>query len=506
MWRDTNLAPVRARCHVEASPEDPTHVSCAPVARPATIYWDGGDNLFFRPMTEALGFVSGGEAVNVNSLDEVPDSAWFTNRLGRHEMSIEQLALGACTEAQVLDGAGASDGAWIVDKGKMEGSTDGFRVTVPGKGKYLFKADDSPETERPSAAQALGLRAYYAAGYPSTCEQVVYFRPATLRLTPGLRQKHNFDDETDFDKKALDAILAHCPRRGEFVRMAASAWLPGYNIGGFQFDGTRADNPNDIIPHEDRRELRGLRVLASWLNRFDERTGNTIDAWFPDGGGAFDSSPGHVVHYHLDTSEALGSEWDWPDISRRLGHSYVADWGDIAGDFFSLGALSRPWDVSKRTPGREIFGYFDVESFVPDEWKNEWPLAAFSRMTERDAAWMARILARFTPEMVHALARAADFSDPGNTSYIEAVLQGRLRKNLESLLASVVPYRRPARGRCRQVVWEGPRRVAPPARPGALPLHRAARARGLPPRSATRGGRDLRDHPARSLPRRGAGR
>ncbi len=38
-------------------------------------------------------FVKPGEkrdvrAMNVNSLDEVPDSAWFANRIGRREMSI----------------------------------------------------------------------------------------------------------------------------------------------------------------------------------------------------------------------------------------------------------------------------------------------------------------------------------------------------------------------------------------------------------------------------------
>ncbi|MCA1659740.1 MAG: hypothetical protein LC642_04255, partial [Verrucomicrobiaceae bacterium] len=33
-------------------------------------------------------------AMNVNTLDEVPDSSWFTNRIGRQEISVEDLVRG----------------------------------------------------------------------------------------------------------------------------------------------------------------------------------------------------------------------------------------------------------------------------------------------------------------------------------------------------------------------------------------------------------------------------
>src|SRR6187200_1202911 len=38
---------------------------------------------------------SGLRAMNINTIDEVPDSSWFTNRIGTRAMSLEELIVGA---------------------------------------------------------------------------------------------------------------------------------------------------------------------------------------------------------------------------------------------------------------------------------------------------------------------------------------------------------------------------------------------------------------------------
>jgi hypothetical protein len=441
IWRDTDLLSVRARCHTAPTPTDPHHVSCAPQPWEAPLYWDGADNLFFRPLSESTGVVSGGESTNVNSFDEVPDSSWFTNRIGVRTVSLDELRRNACAEENLLDPDHTPDGGWVIDKGKTSGATPGFRINVAGKGKYLIKVEALGLPERQVAATVIGEAVYYGAGYYASCEQALYVRPSIFKLNPGLRYKEgNFGDEVAFDQRKLEDLFAHSYKQNGLLRISASAWIPGYGIGQWRYEGTREDDPNDVIPHQNRRDLRGARLLAAWIGDWDSRAGNSLDTWFADAAdGAPDSSPGHVIHYQIGTSAALGSVWDWDELSRHLGYSYLLDWGQMGHDFVTLGSKTRVWQTVEKVPGHERFGYYNVADFVPDEWKNEYPNAAFSRMTERDGAWMARILARFTPEMVHTLVDMGRLSDPADSEYLESVLEGRLLKILQRYLTRLSP-------------------------------------------------------------------
>ena len=61
-------------------------------------------------------------AANVNTLDEVPDSTWFTNRLGRRAMSTAELVTGPDT------GQGPAAGPWTIVAGKTEGVQPGLTI------------------------------------------------------------------------------------------------------------------------------------------------------------------------------------------------------------------------------------------------------------------------------------------------------------------------------------------------------------------------------------------
>lgn len=448
MWVDTDLRSVSIACRASPEKDDPNHQSCAPRPYVSTFGWDAADNTVFRPLSHFFKVSPGGEAVNVNSLDETPDSSWFVNRIGRVAMSPEQAAVGPC---QVdLDPEGA-DGSWVIDKGKTDGATPGFRVKVPGKGKFMLKADFSNQPERPSAASAIGVRLYYAAGFHVACDSVVNVRPSLLKLSPGLTVTDNSGKTRPFDQKALEAVLAASPLRGERRRMQSSQWLPGLPIGPFRYEGVRDDDPNDVIAHEDRRELRGARVLAAWINHFDAREQNSMSSWIADNPAVADSSPGHVRHYYLDVSDSMGSEWDWDGISRRLGHSYYLDFEHVGQDFVTFGLLERPWEKAKKAPEGEIFGYFKGDDFEPDQWKAGYPNPTFSRMSERDGAWMTRIIARLTPEHVRAIVKTGQFSQEKHEKFLLDALLERRRRILRryfSILSPVTDVEITADGIC----------------------------------------------------------
>lgn len=451
LWLDTDLRPVSVDCERRPTDDDPTHVACAPEPYVSPLVWDGADNSIFRPLSEVFAVDPGGEAVNVNALDEVPDSAWFTNRLGRQHPTPDALLRGGCTPDQVLTGTSATPRSWVIDRGKTDGASLGFRVRIaadpanPGKGdrKYLFKNDAPGQPERATAASVIGAAIYHAVGFNTSCEQIVYFDRAVLELKPGLKVTDNTGVTKPFDAAALDRVLREANRRKSLYRMQASAWLPGYLIGPFRYEDTRDDDPNDVIPHEDRRDLRGARVLAAWINHFDSREQNSMDSWITSSPAAPDRSPGFVRHYYIDTSDSFGSEWAWDGISRRLGRSYLFDWADVGADLIMLGIPTRSWERVQREPGFEQFGYFGVHEFDPDGWKNEYPNPAFSRATERDNAWMARILSRFEDDDIAALVTLGQFSNPEHAKYLTYVLQRRLRLILERYFARLSPLADP---------------------------------------------------------------
>ena len=440
LWVDSDRTPWSHPCRADPDPpkDDPKHQLCLPEEYESAFAWDAADNTVFRPLSRLFAVDPGGEAVNVNAVDEVPDSSWFENRIGTKGMTPDEVFSGYCG-AKILEPATAPDGSWVIDMGKPNGANPGFRVKVEGVGKFMLKADPSDQPERATGATSIASRLYYAAGWWAPCDSVVYFKPSLLELKPGLMVTDNSGIARPFDRKALDALLAKASHRGELVRMVASRWLPGRAIGPFKYEGTRSDDPNDVVPHEDRRDLRGARVMAAWLNHFDSREQNTMSTWMAADEKDKESSPGHIRHWYIDLGDCFGSEWAWDGLSRRLGHSYYLDPGDVARDLLTLGVVERPWDRAQRSPDGTIFGYFNARDFEPHGWKGGYPNPTFARMTELDGAWAARIIARFTPEHVVAAVAVGAYTAPEHSDFLVHHLLLRRQAILARYFAKLSP-------------------------------------------------------------------
>ncbi|HEX2671489.1 MAG TPA: hypothetical protein VHM25_11485 [Polyangiaceae bacterium] len=433
--RDQDLDAVRIDCSSERDPSKVQTAACMPELYESSFSWDAIDNSIFRPMSKFFQVDSYGEAENVNAFDEVPDSSWFTNRIGARPLTPDEVASGFCADGPELE-SDPPAGSWPVDHGKDNGANPGFRVNIRGQ-KYLLKTDDT-QTERATGAAAIAARFYYAAGWWAPCDSVVYFKKSALVLKPGLMIKANVGPAQPFDQARLERVLAAAGRRGELYRAVASRWLPGLPLGPFTYDGTRSDDPSDVIAHENRRDLRGARLIAAWLNHFDSREQNSMSTWMatnPKDG----ASAGYVRHWYIDLGDCFGSEWSVDAVSKSLGHAYLLDFGYILEDFATFGAIQRPWDRAQRTPGATNFGYFSERDFDPELWRGEYPNPAFGRMTERDGAWATRIIARFTEQDVRAAVGAGNFTNPAHTEFLVRVLLARQQRVLSRYFSKLSP-------------------------------------------------------------------
>jgi len=396
--------------------------------------WDATDNLVFEPIGSALAVEQSREAVDVNAVDEVPDSSWFTNRLGRGQMSRGELLRGACR-----DDALATDVPWTIVGGKPNGANPGFVIELAGGQRYVIKLDR--RGARASSADVIGSLIYHAAGFNVPCNQVVFIPREILRIADGAMAEDFVGDKVPFVPEMIESALKNVIRddAGRY-RAMASRYLDGKPLGPWVDFGVRSDDPNDVIPHEDRRELRGSYVLAALLDHYDAREQNSLDMWIPVDPA---TGAGWVKHFFIDFGDCLGSISPWPRVSRRRGVAYEVDFGVAVVELLTFGLLDRPWQHARFGPAGPTLGYFDARRFAPDEWRTAYPYGPFTRMTERDAAWMARILARLSPDDLEAIVDHAKLRDAVVREEVLRILLVRRERLLRRYLGKLSPLTQP---------------------------------------------------------------
>ena len=149
----------------------------------------------------------------------------------------------------------------------------------------------------------------------------------------------------------VDDLLEGVPVRPDgTIQVLASKLLPGRPIGPFDFQGVRSDDPNDIFPHEDRRELRALQVFCAWLNHNDSDSVNTLDMYYTDLEGR-----GYVVHNLIDFGTTLGSGAILPH-ARRVGNEYYIEFTPALKAAPTLGSGTGPGVTSNMSSTRQSAG------------------------------------------------------------------------------------------------------------------------------------------------------
>jgi hypothetical protein len=345
-------------------------------------------------------------ALNVNTLGEVPDSSWFQNRYGMFPMSLSELAQGPNTG----DGP-STEQPWLVIDAKTEGVTPGFRIRDARGDVYVIKFDPLENPELATAAEVISTKFFYAIGFNVPENYITFFNRNQLRI----------DEKVKLSEGDLDKLLKRVYRRQDGTyRALASKLLAGTPIGPFQYFGTRPDDPNDIFAHENRRELRGLRVFAAWLNHDDSRAINTLDMLVNEEGRR------HVRHHLIDFGSTLGSGSTGVQKA-RAGWEYLWEPKVVLGRMATLGLWDRAW-IHAKYPAHPSIGNFESRYFEPEEWKPEYPNPAFLNMTDQDAYWAAKIVMAFTEKEIRAIVRTGQLSDSEAEDYLVETLVKRRDK------------------------------------------------------------------------------
>jgi hypothetical protein len=233
----------------------------------------------------------------------------------------------------------------------------------------------------------------------------------------------------------LAGILSKVPRDAHNnYRAIASRYLVGKPVGPRRYHGTRRDDPNDTVPHEHRRDLRGFRVFCAWVNHDDSRAINSLDMVANEGGIPF------IRHYLVDFGSTLGSASNGPN-SHRSGFEELFSWKSSAKEFFTLGLYAPRWSTA-RYPNLPSVGRFEYEAFDPEKWTPEYYNAAFNNMLPDDAFWAARQVMAFTGEQIRALVGTGRFSDRRAEEWVTKCLIERRDKIGRAFLSKVLPLDR----------------------------------------------------------------
>jgi hypothetical protein len=380
---------------------------------------DGFDKQFSKPLMNALDIsrqlrkLTGNrtEAFNVDAFDEVANSSWFTNRNGAEVMSIEEIQRGPNRGATPL-----LQRPTTIIAAKTEGVTPGFTVEDAAGGRYIIKFDPKGWPELATAAEVISTKLLYAAGYNTPENYITSLDPSVLEIRDNVMM---FDKEIGKERAMtvadLDSLFARVDRQSDgTVRVAASKFLPGKPIGPFRYYGTRKDDPNDFIPHEHRRELRGLRTIASWINHWDTKANNTLDVYVDDSGRRY------VRHYLIDFGSTLGSQGDEP-MPLWVGYETSVDPGQMLKNTLGVGLYVPSWEKDRSIKYRSI-GLFDWKDFEPQRFKFIVPNPAFVNQTDSDGFWAARIVTSFTDDQIRAAVETGRYSNPEAAEHLIEVL------------------------------------------------------------------------------------
>jgi hypothetical protein len=391
------------------------------------LFYDLTYNLFVTPRKVPAGTRAG----NVNTIDEVPDSSWFTNRIGTRALTTDELVTGP------NGGPPPDPSSWTIIREKTSGYAAGFTAKDASGDTWFVSFDAPANPDGATGAIVVATKLFWALGYNQVENFLTDLDPARIRIDPGATVRRPSGERTPMTNDDVQAQLQRALRnRDGSYRVNAGRLLPGKVLGGFKYEDTRSDDPNDVVPHQHRRELRALRVFGAWTNLTDMKAGNTLDTLITEG------RRGVVRHYLQDVGSTFGvganGPHDWHE-----GWEFVWQGPPAMKRLLTFGFAFGPWQFAPYERNASI-GRFEGDDFDPVTWKPRAPTTAYYEMRDDDAFWAARRVMAFSDDAIRTIVGTGRFGDPRAAALLAEVLIKRRDRIGAAYLTRLNPIVEPA--------------------------------------------------------------
>ena len=388
------------------------------------------ENLFLTPGDPVLGQ----RAKNINTVDEVPDGPYFVNRATRMTLTPAIVARAANTDN------GPAPGKWTVVSAKSDGVTPGFTIRDSKNTLWFIKFDPPGWRTMATGSEVVAAKLFWAAGYHTAEYHIGALEPLNLVIGKDTRITPPGEMPRPMNHGDIEWLLQRAVRDSDGTyRVILSKAAPGRPVGRIRFDGTRADDPNDVIPHEHRRELRGYFVFAAWLNHVDAKGINSLSSLITENGRSF------IRHYLLDFGSALGSAAVGPREGWEGYEALVEEPGEIGKRVLSLGFKVPVWRTQDYFQSPSI-GRLprDHSKWDPQSWWPHITNAAFRHMRPDDTFWAATKVAAISEDMIRAAVAEGRFNDGESEKFLAKAIIDRRLRILQTFLPKVNPVVDPA--------------------------------------------------------------
>jgi hypothetical protein len=372
-------------------------------------------------------------ARGVNTLGEVMDGDWYVNRQAARRLTAAELQRGPGRDLPP-----AMTAPWQVLVVKPFGVNSGLLVADAKNDLYLLRFDPEGHAGLATGAQIVTSRFLYALGYFVVDDYLVQFDRTQLVAHPSGQTVSSAGKPRGLVTEDIDAFLKAIPQEAGGTYRTVATRLPERReglLGPYQVWGTRSDDPNDTVPHEHRRDLRGLSVFAAWLNISNMRAVGTQDILL-----TADGRP-RIRHFIVDLTKSLGSGvFDGPKLSWEGNETVFPSLGDIGHNIATLG-LSTPAWMKEKFPDLPEVGAFGSAAFDPNAWTTSEPIAPFKNRLPDDAFWAARQVMAFSDDEIRAVVKTGQYAQAAE-DWITATLIERRNRVGRTFLATVLPLDR----------------------------------------------------------------